>query len=184
MNKDKKLLMGTIIGILVFILIVIIVVIMSFNTKSKNVKLTTNYKSLIGVKVESDIILVINQKDKVSNILFLNSKSVSTLANQKIEGKSIDQAIELIVDKLKNKEEFNHSSSLSLIRYDNNSIYSKVLEQFNKQFVIYGIDKSVVEETSYIGLKIDELELERTNNDLDNLKLLYNYSKKNLKSSN
>lgn len=183
MNKNKNILIGTIIGILVFILIVIIVVIISFNTKSKNIKLTTNYKSLIGVKVESDIILVINQKDKVSNILFLNSKSVSTLANQKIEGKNIDKAVELIVDKLKNKEEFNHSSSLSLIRYDNDSIYNKVLEQLNKQFVIYGVDKSIVEETSTIGIKIDELKLNKTNNDLDNLKLLYNYSKKNLKTS-
>ncbi|MDO5003127.1 MAG: hypothetical protein Q4E39_02730 [bacterium] len=184
MNKDKKLLMGTIIGILVFILIVIVVVIMSFNTKSKNVKLTTNYKALIGVKLESDIILVINQKDKVSNILFLNSKSVSTLANQKIEGKSYDKAIELIVDKLKNKEEFNHSSNLYLIKYDNDSIYNKVLEQFNKQFVIYGVDKSIVEQTSSINFKLDELKISKTDNNIDNLKSLYDYSKKNLKSSN
>lgn len=180
MNKNKKLVMGTIIGILVLIVIIAIVVVMVFNTKSKNIKLDTNYKSLIGVKVESDIILVINQEDKVSNILFLNSKSISTLANKKIEGKPYDKAIELIVDKLKNAEEFNHSNSLYLIKYDDGGNYSKVLEQFNKQFVIYGVDKSVVEQTSTINLKLDELKLDKTNNVPDNLKLLYEFSKNNL----
>ena len=112
--------------------------------------------------------------------MFLNSKSVSTLANKKIEGKPYDKAIELIVDKLKNAEEFNHSNSLYLIKYDDGGNYSKVLEQFNKQFVIYGVDKSVVEQTSTINLKLDELKLDKTNNVPDNLKLLYDFSKNNL----
>lgn len=182
MNKNKKLVIGTIVGVLVLIVLIAIIVIMVLNTKSKNIKLNTNYKSLIGVKVESEVVLVINQKDKVSNILFLNKKSVSTLANKKIEGKSYDKAIELIVDKLKNSEEFNHSNSLYLVKYDDGGNYSKVLEQFNKQFVIYGVDKSVVEQTSSINFKLDELKINKTDNNVDNLKSLYDYSKKNLEN--
>lgn len=174
---NKKLLLGSLIAVVVVVIIVAIITILSINTKSKNIKLDTNYKAIIGVQVNSDVILVINQEDKISNILYLNKKSVSSLANQKIEGKDILTAIELIVDKLKNSNEFNNGEELELIKYEDNSIYSSVVQEFNKQFVVYGVNNDLVEKTANISDKLKELDIKTNNNSKEDLISLYQYSK-------
>ena len=178
MNKKKILII--VIAIFCLFLIIGVVTILKVNSKSENIKLELNYKSLVGVTVDSDIILVINQKDIVSNIIYLNDTSVLDLANQKIEGKDISTAIELIVDKLKNQGEFDNGDILYLTKYDNVS-FSKVMEEFNKEFVVYGISNKIIEKDGNLDTKLNQLDLE-TNDDVNKkLKILDEYSKKLLR---
>lgn len=174
----KQLVLGTVIAIFIVAVLVGIITVLSINTKSKNIKLDTNYKAIIGMKVNSEVILVINQKKKISNILYLNEESVKTLANQKIEGKDIPTVIELIVDKLKNSNEFNSGEEIELIKYEDNSIYSTVLQELNKEFVVYGVDNKLLEKNSTIQEKLTELNITTKDNIKEDLISLDNYSKK------
>ncbi len=176
---ENKKVIGVIIGALSVVVIVLVVMMLKGNNKSVNIELNTNYKSLIGIKTKSDIILVIDDKDNVSNILYLNDQSAKTFANQKIEGKNLEKAIELVVDKLKNNDEFNDASKLVITRYDDNDIYIKVLSELNKEFVIYGVDNKIVEESSTLDSKIMELKISDSSFGIDKL---YEYSKKILKN--
>lgn len=176
--EDKKVI-GAIVGVLSLVAIIVIVLLLKGNSKSIDIELNTNYKSLVGIKVESDVILVIDDKDNVSNILYLNDESVTSLSNQKIEGKTLEKAIRLVIDKLKNNNEFNNGDDLIITRYDDNSVYSKVLTELNKEFVIYGVDNKILEENSSIDSKISELNIKDSTNDINTL---YEYSKKLLKN--
>ncbi len=177
---NKKNLLGIVIGLVAVAIIVIVVMLFMKTTKSIDIKLNENYKSVVGIKVNSDIILVIDNNDKVSNILYLNEESTKSLANQKIEGKQLEKAIELIIDKLKNNNEFNNGEVLVLTKYDNNQVYSKVLENLNKESVIYGIDNKILEETSTLNDKLLSLNL---NNSASEIETLYDYSINLLKNS-
>ena len=176
---DNKKMLGIIIGIISVIVIVFVVVILKGSTKSIDIKLNEDYKSLVGITVNSDIILVIDNKNRVSNILYLNEKSVKVFANQKIEGKDYTKAIELIVDKLKNNNEFNNGEELIITKYDENTIYSNILTEINKEFVIYGVDNKIEELSSTLESKITSLNITDSTNDI---KTLYNYSKKLLEN--
>lgn len=180
MKNNKKIIIGLILGILL-IASVAVVIIFSNKTKSKNIELETKYKSIIGIKVKSEVILIVDYNNKVSNILFMNNESVKTLANKKIEGKSIEKATELIIDKLKNNNEFK-DNHLNLIKYEDNGIHVNFLKELNKQFVIYGIDKNIVEQTSTINIKLDELNIKESNIKMNNLKSIYKYSLKNIEN--
>lgn len=177
----KKKIILTFIIILITGIIIGISTLISNNNKSKNIELNINYKALIGIKVKSDIIIVINEKNKVSNILYLNEDSTKSIANQKIERKELTKAIELIIDRLKNNNEFNNNEILYLTNYGDNSIYETILEEVNKQFVVYGINNQIKEESSTISFKINELKLENSSKELENIKQLDKYSKKLLK---
>ncbi len=174
----KNLIVSSIISIIIIFLIIIGIYFLTTNNKSKNIKLDSNYKALIGLRMNSDIILVINQKDKVSNILYLNKTSASTLANQKIEGKDLALAVELIVDKLKNKNEFDNGEELYITRYSQDKIYATFIEELNKEFVIYGIDNKLVEQTDDLSTKLNQLKLKTTDSTITNIETLYQYSKK------
>ena len=174
---NKKVLLGSIIGIVVVAIIVVIVAVFSVSTKSIDIKLDTNYKALIGVKVNSEVILVVNQKDKVSNIIYLNDESITSLANQKIEGKDIPTAIELVIDKLKNNNEFNNGEELIVTKYEDNGIYSSLIQELNKECVVYGIDNKMVETTGNIADKLNELNIVTGTNTKENIIKLDEYSK-------
>lgn len=178
--EDKKV-FGIIIGIVSIFAIIITIILLKGNSKSINIKLNENYKSAVGITVESDIILLIDDKNNISNILYLNEKSVKTFANQGIEGKDLDKGIELIVDKLKNNSEFNPSNELVLTQYDykDKSIYNNVSTLLNKEFVIYGVDNKITPVASTFKEKIINLNLDSSSNEV---KTLYEYSKKLLKN--
>lgn len=176
---DKKKSLGIIIGICILLFIILIVILFRNNGKSIDIKLSDNYKSIIGIKVDSDVLIVIDNKNIVSNILFLNDKSTLSLANQRIEGKPLSKAIELIVDKLKNNNEFDNGGELFLTRYNDNSIYSTVLSELNKEFVIYGVDNKIVELNSTLDIKKKELNISDSSTDI---KSLYEFSLKKIKN--
>ena len=127
-------------------------------------------------------ILLINKNEKVSNIIFLNEKSVNLLSNKKIEGKSIDQAIKKIVDIMKNNNSFEESDELLLINYDNNSLYSTIKSELNKELVVYGVDKQITEDSNNLQKKSEELNIKKKSTTESSLEQLYDYSKELLQS--
>ncbi len=174
-----------IISIIVIFIIISLVGYFTFNTiykdLSDNIKLDTdNYLTSVEVKSNANFILLINKKEKVSNIIFLDENSVKSLYKKKIEGNSIEEAIRLIVDNLKSNNIIDTNSNFQLIDYGNSNIFSKVKEEFNKEFVIYGIEKDISSGTTTIKDKMLELGQDDRNNEKDNLSSLYDYSLNNI----
>lgn len=142
-----------------------------------NIKLDTeNYLTSVEVKSKSHFIIFINKNNKISNIIFLNGYSIKSLYKQNIEGKDISKGIELIVDKLKNNNEFNNNDTFQLIDYGNSTIYNEIKTEFNKEFVIYGVNKNILDGESSLNEKLISLNYDISNNQNDNLKTLYNHS--------
>lgn len=176
-NKNILIIVISVIVLIILMLMIILGKNLMSNRKSINIKLDTdNYLATTEVISKSNFILIINKDNKVSNIVFLNNESLN-LSNKNIEGKTIEEAVKLIVDHLKNNDEFNDNSEFKLINYNNSSIYSNILEEFNKEFVIYGVDKNIKESSETLSSKITSLNLEVKDNELDNVETLYNYSK-------
>lgn len=174
--------------IIVFIcmgFVFVIGLIISFSFLFKNIMLelgdhveldTKNYLSAIEVEGNANFILLVNKNYKISNIIYLNEKSVEALYHKKIEGKKIEKAVPSIVENLKNTKVFDDDQNIILIDYGNQSIFSKVEEEFNKQFVIYGISKEITTDLNTIQNKLNQLNLELNNNQEKDLKSLYYYS--------
>lgn len=170
-----------IISIIVFVVAFISIGYIFYNTVlndlSGNVKLDTDkYLTSIEVKSKSNFIIFINKKKKISNIIFLNGHSIKSLYKQNIEGKDISKGVELIVDKLKNSNEFNDDSNFQLIDYGNTNIYNEIKTEFNKEFVVYGVDKAILDGKSSLEEKLESLNYNISNDQKDNLKELYNHS--------
>lgn len=170
-----------IISIIVFVVAFISIGYIFYNTVlndlSGNVKLDTDkYLTSIEVKSKSNFIIFINKKKKISNIIFLNGHSIKSLYKQNIEGKDISKGVELIVDKLKNSNEFNDDSNFQLIDYGNTNIYNEIKTEFNKEFVVYGVDKAILDGKSSLQEKLESLNYNVSNDQKDNLKELYNHS--------
>lgn len=170
-----------IISIIVFVVAFISIGYIFYNTVlndlSGNVKLDTDkYLTSIEVKSKSNFIIFINKKKKISNIIFLNGHSIKSLYKQNIEGKDISKGVELIVDKLKNSNEFNDDSTFQLIDYGNTNIYNEIKTEFNKEFVVYGVDKAILDGKSSLQEKLESLNYNVSNDQKDNLKELYNHS--------
>ena len=170
-----------IISIIVFVVAFISIGYIFYNTVlndlSGNVKLDTDkYLTSIEVKSKSNFIIFINKKKKISNIIFLNGHSIKSLYKQNIEGKDISKGVELIVDKLKNSNEFNDDSNFQLIDYGNTNIYNEIKTEFNKEFVVYGVDKAILDGKSILEEKLESLNYNISNDQKDNLKELYNHS--------
>lgn len=170
-----------IISIIVFVVAFISIGYIFYNTVlndlSGNVKLDTDkYLTSIEVKSKSNFIIFINKKKKISNIIFLNGYSIKSLYKQNIEGKDISKGVELIVDKLKNSNEFNDDSTFQLIDYGNTNIYNEIKTEFNKEFVVYGVDKAILDGKSSLQEKLESLNYNVSNDQKDNLKELYNHS--------
>ena len=115
----------------------------------------------------------------VSNIIYLNNKSVTNLYNKQIEGKNIDKAIELIVSNIKD-----NLTDIELVNYGNQDIFDKVVEQINKQFIIFAINKEIKITNSSLKDKLKELKLSVKSRQEDNIKQLYYYSLETINNSN
>lgn len=166
-------------------IILIIGLVISFSFLFKNIALelgdhveldTKNYLTAIEVNGNAEFILLVNKNDQISNIIYLNGKSVEGLYHKKIEGKKIEKAVPKIVENLKNAKVFNDDKNVILIDYGNRGIFSKVEKEFNKQFVIYGINKEITTDLNTLQNKLTQLNLEFKNNQEKDLKSLYYYS--------
>ena len=174
MNKKLKLI---IISIIVFILLIVIASILLINYMygklSNNTKLDTkNYLTAIEVKTNSNFILFINKNKKVSNIIFLDKNSVNYLFDKSIEKSNIEDAVEKIMDNIYT-DEFT-GCDFKLINYGDNNVYNEVKSEFNKQFVIRAIDKNIIDDSSSLSNRINDLDIKLKDN--NTLKTLYEYS--------
>jgi len=170
-----------IIAIITFIAVVAIGIYILYhvvlNDLTGNVGLKPDqYLTSVEVKSKSNFILFINKKKKVSNIIFLNGYSIDSLYKKNIEGKNIEDAIELIVDKLKNSNDFNDTDDIQLIDYGNISIYNEIKMEFNKQLVVYGVDKNITDGSTTLREKLISLNYDSSDKDIENIQKLYNIS--------
>ncbi len=178
MKKKASIILISIITFIILIIILGYVFYKSIlNDLTDNIKLEPDkYLTAVEIESKSNFMLFINKDKNISNIIFLNGYSINSLYKQKIEGKSIQKGIELIVNKLKSNNEFNDNSNFKLINYGDNNIYKEIKEEFNKQFVIYGINKEIYSDTSNLKEKLINLNHKSYSNQTDNLKQLYNIS--------
>lgn len=137
---------------------------------------TKNYLTAVEVEGNAEFILFINKRNQISNIIYLNEKSVEGLYHKKIEGKKIEKAIPSIVENLKNAKIFNDNKNIILVDYGNANIFSKIEEEFNKQLVIYGVNKEITTDLNTLKAKFTQLNLEFKNNQEKDLKTLYYHS--------
>lgn len=178
-NKKTRIL-------LVFICIVVIVlgvIVKGILGGKKSINMPLNEAEVLGaveIKASPNFILLINKKERVSNIIFLNEESVNLLSNQGIEGKTIEAVVEKIVDMMKNKDSFFKTSEFVLVHYDNTKIFSIIKEEMNKQFVVYGIEKEVITTHTSFEEKLESLNIKKDVTK-SSLTQLYNYSQQLLK---
>lgn len=183
--KNKKIM------ILVGAIVVLAIVIIGFITKTvlengKSINIELDQKNFLGaveIKSDADFILLINENEKVSNIIFLNEESVSLLSDKRIEGRSIEQAIKKIVDIMKNNNSFEKSNELLLVDYENSSLYTTVKNELNKELVVYGVDKQIAESSNNLQKKLEELNIKKQSNDESSLEQLYYYSQELLQKN-
>lgn len=145
-------------------------------SKSIDIKLDTNYQDIIYISDNAKFLMVIND-NKVSNLLFLNKESKDSLANKKIEKKNLDESIELIVDHLKNNNLLNDTNDIEIKSLKQSNFYSDIVNYYNKDLVIYGVSKKVMEGSFTLDTVIDEFHLKPKENELENLKELEKLSK-------
>lgn len=179
MKKKNKIIL--ILGIII-IFITIVGVAFYFVFKDMTLELggntldTDHYQTAVEVNSNAEFILLFNKKNKVSNIIYLNDQSVESLYHKKIEGKSIEEAMKLVVENLKNNDIFTDDKNVILINYGNSEIFSKVEEELNKEFVIYGINKQITTDKTTLKDKLSDLDLEIKEEQEKNLKALYYHS--------
>lgn len=120
-----------------------------------------NYKSAIEIQIPTgpNYIIMIDKKNNVSNIFFLNLESF-VLYNQEIENKPIYQAIAKMMEKL---QEANYlTQQVTVINYNNQEIYDMIINEMNKALVTYGNMIEVTKKTSTLEQKAKELDISYT----------------------
>lgn len=145
--------------------------------KSNNSNITSDdYFTMIEVLVPNgpNFSLVIDKDSKVSHVLFLNSDS-TFLSDSKVEGKSMDKAISVLMEDMWNKNYFNDNKDIELINYGDSEIYNSFYQEVNKNLVILGIGGSVINSESTLEKKAVALEISYES-DLDFLNELKKYS--------
>lgn len=170
MEKKVKLMIGM--GIIV-LSIIAVVLFCQLGNKEKELE-EEKYLTSVEIKSTSNFILLIDKDENISNVIFLNHSAINRLNPRKIEGKSIEKSIESIVDQLKNNQEWKKDEEIKLVNYGHIDIFNKIKEEFNKEFVIYGINNKITDEEGNLDSKIKQIN-PNTNN-ASNLKVLYDYS--------
>ena len=89
----------TVLCVTIFLIIGFVIIYMErdrlFSTLgSSNIELDyENYKGIVEYSADVNFMLVINKSNEVSNIIFLDENSISSLSDKKIEGMSIEKAL-------------------------------------------------------------------------------------------
>lgn len=131
--------------IIVSVFVLIICLFVSGCKNSNDSVTSDDYFTMVEVLVSEgpNFSLVIDKNSEVKHILFLNNESVF-LSDSKVEGKSIDKAISIVMEKIWNKNYFNDNKGIELINYGDEEIYNTLYQEVNKNLVILGINGSVI----------------------------------------
>ncbi len=170
----------TVLCVTIFLIIGFVIIYMErdrlFSTLgSSNIELDyENYKGIVEYSADVNFMLVINKSNEVSNIIFLDENSISSLSDKKIEGMSIEKALYNIVELLNKDNLFN--KNIILTSYQNNNCIDLVYNEVNKNLVIFGSSLKVNKNSENLSDRVNELKLEGGSLE-DNVKILYEYSK-------
>ncbi len=134
-----------------------------------------NYKGIVEYSSDISFMLVVNKSNEVSNIIFLDKDSVEVLADKNIEGKSIEDASYSIMEILNNKGLA--SKNIILTSFQDNDSVNLIENAINKNLVIFGLASKVSHEKGNLSSRVEELNLESKSTDIDNVKVLYEYSR-------
>lgn len=128
-----------------------------------------NYDTVIGIKIntKTDFLLVIAD-NKVQNIVFLSNSSLS-LYNQNIEGNSLSESLDDIINILRTKGVL--LDELTLIKYPSNTSYETVKNLLTKSLTI-------TETTSTYQILAEEYSIKTYQDDKEQLQVIETYSKK------
>ncbi len=117
---NKKVIISLVAGILVLTMVVVSVIIFN-NINNKIV-------STITLDINPSIEIDLNNQEKVVNIIALNNDA-KEIINDNLKGKSIDEFLGNITDKLINKGYANEEELLEVILYTNGNISNRILEE-------------------------------------------------------
>lgn len=177
--KNKKVIIGGLFIIGVVLLFFIVTGIMK-SSKSINIKLEKAYDDVIYVSDKVEFLMVVKDH-KVSNLLFLNKEAVKSLANKGIEKKTIEEATELMIDHLKNDNLLNDTNNMEVKSLKQSNRYQEITSSFNKNLVIYGVNKEIVNGSFTLDTILNRFHLEKKKQEQDNIEVLYQYSKNLMK---
>ena len=126
---------------------------------------TSTYKNLIEINIDNktNFGLIINNKNKISNIFFFDKNSIC-LYNQNIENKELDKSLDEIITLLIKNNHLKDTSNIDIIRY-NNTNYKEFIDKFTFSISKYKLNIKVNELTNSLDNKRDELELLGTTDD-------------------
>ena len=126
---------------------------------------TSTYKNLIEINIDNktNFGLIINNKNKISNIFFFDKNSIC-LYNQNIENKELDKSLDEIITLLIKNNHLKDTSNIDIIRY-NNTNYKEFIDKFTFSISKYKLNTKVNELTNSLDNKRDELELLGTTDD-------------------
>lgn len=152
----------------VLIIVIIIIAIAYFkyykeylaSLGSSDIRITEKYKTMTEFYISNgpNFILVIDQNNKVSNILFLNKESIC-LYNKNIEKSNINQAISKIIQIINNDNYFNSINNITLFDYGDELVYNDIKEQTNKNIELYEISTAIIDNKTTIEEKADSLNI-------------------------
>jgi len=177
MKMEKKKI-AILCGFLLSVVVLFFVVSSIMNaSKSIDIQLEKEYEDIIYVSDKAEFLLVLKD-EKVTNILFLNEEAKKSLADKKIEKKKIEEAVESIIDHLKNDNLLTDTKDIEAKSLKQSSSYQKVISSLNKNLVIYGIDKEVVNGNFTLDVVLDKYHLEDKKDEKENIETLYQYSRR------
>ncbi len=170
--KKKSLIIGIVLILIVGMIIVSYITLKEAILRlNNNVSLDTkNYLTAVEINQEADFILLINNKKKISNVIYLNKESINSLYDKKIENKSIEDAVEIIMENLGQK------TKIEITNYKDTGVFNEFCNEINKQLVISAIPNELIKKTSTLEEKITMLNLSSDKDQDSMLKALFYYS--------
>ncbi len=120
---------------------------------------TTKYKNLIEINIDDkvDFGLVINEDNKIYDILFFDKTSIC-LYNQNIENKELDKSLDSIISILIENNYLKNNSNITITRYNDN-YYKEFINKFSSSSSKYKLNNNVNELTNSLESKRNDLGL-------------------------
>ncbi len=141
----------------------------------------SSYEGVVEYSADVDFMFVINKEHKVSNLIFLEQKSLNALKDKNIEGSNIETAVYEAIRILNEEKLF--TQNIILTSYQSNNCLSLVEAQVNKNLIVFGSNVKVSNQTLKLSERLSELGLESKGTDVENVKMLYDQSKNKLLES-
>lgn len=139
---------------------------------------SSEYKGIVEYSGDVNFMFIVNNKDKVTNLVFLDKKALDVLKDKNIEGSNIESAVYDIVKILNEQNLF--TKNIILTAYQNNDVLSLIEAQINKNLIVFGSNVQVSSQTSTLNEKLNILGLEAKGTDIENVEVLYKQSKNRL----